>query len=266
MRAMRRMWAKIMKNRFGATDPKALMPRFGMSTGGSILTAQQPLNNSVRTTLTMLAVALGGAQTATLMCYDEAHEIPSEEAQRVAIRTQQIIAYESGVTNTIDPLAGSYYAEARTDEVQHEAEEIIAKIDDMGGAVAAIENGYMQQGTARSASEYQRQVESGKRIIVGVNAFTDDSELEVLTSRLVPYPYSAEKRAQAEKTQVANLGEMKRNRDNRAVTESLKQLKGAAKDEEVNLIPPILEAVKTYATLGEISDTLREVFGEYKER
>ena len=188
----------------------------------------------------------------------------SLEGWHLNMNANRIIRNEARLCDVSDPLAGSYYVEALTDEVEAEAQGIMDKIDAMGGAVAAIESGFYQQQIAQSAYQFQREVESGERIIVGVNAFTGEQELEVTTNRLVPHPYDAEKRAKAEERQIGNLREVKRNRNNQEVMEALKRLRGVAADEKVNLIPVILEAVKSYATIGEICGVLREEFGEYK--
>jgi methylmalonyl-CoA mutase N-terminal domain/subunit len=255
-RAARRLWAKIMKERFHAKNPRSMWMRMHVQTSGCTLTAQQPLNNIVRTTIQALAAVLGGTQSLHTNSFDEALCLPTEEAVRVALRTQQIIAYESGVTNTVDPLGGSYYIEALTKEMEEKAMEYIQKIDDMGGAVAAIEKGFFQKEIADSAYRYQREVDEKKRILVGVNEFTIEGEecpIELL--RIDP---------KVEKEQVARLQKLRRERDNRKVKEILEKLHYAAEKEE-NLMPTIIEAVKAYATLGEITDVLRKVYGEYKE-
>ena len=261
MRAMRRMWAKIMKNKFGVTEPKALMPRFGMSTGGSILTAQQPLNNIIRVTLTMLAGALGGAQTATLMCYDEGHEIPTEEAQKVAIRTQQVVAYEAGVDNTVDPLAGSYYVESLTNKIEEEAATYFEKIESMGGGdiveglMRAIETGYIQREIGTAAYNLQKDIETGKTVIVGMNKFVEDEETPIPIFRVPPG---------TQEKLVKRINRLKRERDNRKVETLLGEIRQMARGNE-NLMPVTIEAVKAYATLGEICGVFREVFGLHKE-
>ncbi len=255
-RAARRLWARIMKERYGATVPKAQMLRVHVHTAGSVLTAQQPLNNVVRITWQALSAVLGGIQSMACCAYDEAIALPTEESATLALRTQQLLAYESGVTDTIDPLAGSYYIESLTDKIEREAYEYIAKIDQMGGAVAAIEQGYMQQEMAAHAYEYQHDVELGKRTVIGVNKFTDSkamAEQEVLTADL-----------SVGERQVARLNKMKAGRDNAAVQAALAKLREAAKGTE-NLMPYLIDAVKTYATLGEICGVLREEFGEYKQ-
>lgn len=255
-RAARRLWARIMKERYGATVPKAQMLRVHVHTAGSVLTAQQPLNNVVRITWQAMSAVLGGIQSMACCAYDEAIALPTEESATLALRTQQLLAYESGVTDTIDPLAGSYYIESLTDKIEQEAYEYIAKIDKMGGAVAAIEQGYMQQEMAAHAYEYQHDVELGKRTVIGVNKFADNkkmAEQDVLTADL-----------SVGERQVARLNKMKAGRDNAAVQASLAKLCEAAKGTE-NLMPYLIDAVKTYATLGEICGVLREEFGEYKQ-
>lgn len=255
-RAARRLWARIMKERYGATVPKAQMLRVHVHTAGSVLTAQQPLNNVVRITWQALSAVLGGIQSMACCAYDEAIALPTEESATLALRTQQLLANESGVTDTIDPLAGSYYIETLTNKIEQEAYNYIAKIDQMGGAVAAIEQGYMQQEMAAHAYEYQHEVETGKRTVIGVNKFIDNkkmAEQEVLTADL-----------SVGERQVVRLNKMKEGRDNAAVQAALAKLREAAKGTE-NLMPYLIEAVKTYATLGEICGVLREEFGEYKQ-
>lgn len=255
-RAARRLWARIMKERYGASVPKAQMLRVHVHTAGSVLTAQQPLNNVVRITWQALSAVLGGIQSMACCAYDEAIALPTEESATLALRTQQLLAYESGVTDTIDPLAGSYYIETLTDKIEKEAYDYIDKIDRMGGAVAAIEQGYMQQEMAAHAYEYQHEVELGKRTVIGVNKFNDSKKLaeqDVLTADL-----------SVGERQIARLEKMKAARDNRAVKAALEKLREAAKGTE-NLMPYLIDAVKTYATLGEICGVLREEFGEYKQ-
>ncbi|MGQ9743157.1 MAG: acyl-CoA mutase large subunit family protein [Candidatus Bathycorpusculaceae bacterium] len=255
-RAARRLWARIMKERFHAKNSRSMWMRMHVQTSGCTLTAQQPLNNIVRTTIQALAAVLGGTQSLHTNSFDEALCLPTEEAVRVALRTQQIIAYESGVTNTVDPLGGSYYVEALTKEMEEKAMEYIQKIDDMGGAVAAIEKGFFQKEIADSAYRYQRAVEEKKRILVGVNEFTiEEEEIPIELLRIDP---------KVEKEQVERLQKLRRKRDNRKVKEILEKLHYAAEKEE-NLMPIIIEAVKAYTTLGEITDVLRKVYGEYKE-
>lgn len=255
-RAARRLWARIMKERYGASVPKAQMLRVHVHTAGSVLTAQQPLNNVVRITWQALSAVLGGIQSMACCAYDEAIALPTEESATLALRTQQLLAYESGVTDTIDPLAGSYYIETLTDKIEKEAYDYIDKIDRMGGAVAAIEQGYMQQEMAAHAYEYQHEVELGKRTVIGVNKFNDSkkfAEQDVLTADL-----------SVGERQIARLEKMKVARDNEAVKAALEKLREAAKGTE-NLMPYLIDAVKTYATLGEICGVLREEFGEYKQ-
>lgn len=255
-RAARRLWARIMKERYGASVPKAQMLRVHVHTAGSVLTAQQPLNNVVRITWQALSAVLGGIQSMACCAYDEAIALPTEESATLALRTQQLLAYESGVTDTIDPLAGSYYIETLTDKIEKEAYDYIDKIDRMGGAVAAIEQGYMQQEMAAHAYEYQHEVELGKRTVIGVNKFNDSKKLaeqDVLTADL-----------SVGERQIARLEKMKAARDNEAVKAALEKLRETAKGTE-NLMPYLIDAVKTYATLGEICGVLREEFGEYKQ-
>lgn len=255
-RAARRLWARIMKERYGASVPKAQMLRVHVHTAGSVLTAQQPLNNVVRITWQALSAVLGGIQSMACCAYDEAIALPTEESATLALRTQQLLAYESGVTDTIDPLAGSYYIETLTDKIEKEAYDYIDKIDRMGGAVAAIEQGYMQQEMAAHAYEYQHEVELGKRTVIGVNKFNDSKKLaeqDVLTADL-----------SVGERQIARLEKMKAARDNDSVKAALEKLREAAKGTE-NLMPYLINAVKTYATLGEICGVLREEFGEYKQ-
>ena len=255
-RAARRLWARIMKERYAASVPKAQMLRVHVHTAGSVLTAQQPLNNVVRITWQALSAVLGGIQSMACCAYDEAIALPTEESATLALRTQQLLAYESGVTDTIDPLAGSYYIETLTDKIEKEAYDYIDKIDRMGGAVAAIEQGYMQQEMAAHAYEYQHEVELGKRTVIGVNKFNDSKKLaeqDVLMADL-----------SVGERQIACLEKMKAARDNEAVKAALEKLREAAKGTE-NLMPYLIDAVKTYATLGEICGVLREEFGEYKQ-
>ena len=252
-RAARRMWAVMMKD-LGATDEKAMMLRFHTQTGGATLTAQQPLNNICRVTLQTLAAALGGTQSLHTNGYDEALSLPTEEAARIALRTQQVVAFESGVADTVDPLAGSYFVENLTNEVEQKAWDLIHKIDAMGGSVSAIEEGFMQDEIARSAYEYQRNIESGKKIIVGVNKFTVDKETPVPGFRIDD---------SIRTLQIEKLNKLKSNRDNIKVAECLDIIEAAAKS-TTNLMPLVIDAVENYCTLGEVSDCLRKVFGEYK--
>ncbi len=252
-RAARRMWAQITKE-MGATDARAMMCRFHTQTGGSTLTAQQPLNNISRVTLQALAAVLGGTQSLHTNGYDEALSLPTEQAAGIALRTQQLIAFESGVTETVDPLGGSYFVESLTDEVEKKAWEYIHRIDAMGGAVTAIEQGYMQEEIARSSYQYQRNIENEEKIIVGVNKFTQE---ESAPKNLFRVDESIRVH-QSEK-----LKSLRTRRDNAKVNSILSSLEAKAKGTE-NLIPTVIEAVENYATLGEIADTLRKVFGEYR--
>jgi methylmalonyl-CoA mutase N-terminal domain/subunit len=251
-RAARRMWAHITKE-LGATDAAAQKLRFHSQTGGSTLTAQQPMNNIVRVSNQALAAVLGGTQSLHTNGYDEALSLPTEAAAKIALRTQQIIAFESGVTDTVDPLAGSYFIEALTDEMEKAAQVYIDKIDAMGGSVKAIEQDYMQQEIASSAYQYQKYIESGDRVIVGVNKFTQE---EAAASNIFRVDDSIRIH------QIEKIAHLKAGRDNNAVTIALQNLKQAAQGKQ-NLMPYILTAVECYATLGEISDILRAVFGEY---
>ncbi len=255
-RAARRLWARIMKERFGVTDESAMRLRFHTQTGGSTLTAQQPMNNIVRVAIQALAAVLGGTQSLHTNSYDEALALPTEESVRIALRTQQIIAYESGVGDTVDPLAGSYAIEAMTNEIERRAKEYIEKIDALGGMVKAIESGYVQREINESAYRYQLSVENGERIIVGVNKFQIEEDIPI-NNILKVDPEDEEK-------QKARLRKLKERRDNEKVKKALERVRKAAEGDE-NLMPPIIDAVRVYATVGEISDTLREVFGEYTE-
>ncbi|MPZ24852.1 MAG: methylmalonyl-CoA mutase, partial [Dehalococcoidia bacterium] len=253
-RALRRLWARLLKDRFGAKDARSMMLRTHVQTGGATLTAQQPENNIVRASLQALASVLGGVQSLALSCYDEALALPTPEAQRIAVRTQQIVAHESGVTETIDPLAGSYFVEALTDQLEQKARELMDRVEDMGGAVAAIESGYMQQEIQEASVRWQREVESGRRTIVGVNKFQVDEEREVGIFRPDPRAAAA---------QVTALNHLRAERDGRSVEESLSRLRVSAQDESENLMPAMMEAVRRYATIGEICGVLREEWGEY---
>jgi methylmalonyl-CoA mutase, N-terminal domain len=252
-RAARRLWANIMKE-LGATDSKAMMLRFHTQTGGSTLTAQQPMNNISRVTIQTLAAVLGGTQSLHTNGYDEALSLPTEEAAGIALRTQQIVAFESGVPDTADPLGGSYFVETLTNEVEAAALQLIEKIDAMGGSVAAIESGFMQNEIACSAYEYQRQIESGEKIIVGVNKFQSEE-----TGSIPRFKINDSIRA----VQMNKLAELKRKRDNAQVDKCLQAINDAANSDE-NLMPAVLEAVENYCTLGEIADELRGVFGEHR--
>ncbi|MCU0578339.1 MAG: methylmalonyl-CoA mutase family protein [Desulfobacterota bacterium] len=252
-RAARRLWARIMKERFGAQDPRSLMVRFHTQTAGCSLTAQQPKNNIVRVAFQALSAVLGGTQSLHTNSMDEALALPSQEAVQIALRTQQLIAYETGVTETVDPLAGSYYIEHLTNTIEAQAAEYIRKIDELGGAAAAIEKGFIQREIQESAYRYQKAVEEGERVVVGLNKFQVQEPKPTGLLRVDPV---------VREQQMRQLAELKGRRDNGAVAASLSALGQAARGEE-NLLPLILQAVRVYATLGEICDTLRDVFGEY---
>ncbi|MEX0683249.1 MAG: methylmalonyl-CoA mutase family protein [Dehalococcoidia bacterium] len=252
-RALRRMWATIMKERFGATDPRSLMLRTHVQTGGATLTAQQPEVNIVRAAMQGLASVLGGVQSLALSCYDEALALPTEQAQRIAVRTQQIIGYESGVTDSADPLGGSYYIESLTNELEAKAWEYLDKVEDMGGSVAAIESGYVQREIQEASYAYQKAIDDGQKIIVGVNKFVDENEEPQMIFRTDPA---------SEKAQIERLNEVRGQRDSAAVTASLARLAEACNGTE-NLMPPITSAVRAYVSIGEICGTMRTVFGEY---
>jgi methylmalonyl-CoA mutase N-terminal domain/subunit len=253
-RAARRLWARIMRERFKARNPRSWLLRFHTQTSGVALTAQQPRNNIVRVTLQALASVLGGTQSLHTNSFDEAYALPSEEAVRIALKTQQIIAYESGVADTVDPLAGSYYIEYLTNQIEEEATRYIEKIDSMGGAVTAIEKGYIQREIVESAYKHQKEVENKDKIIVGVNEFTIEEEVPIKILRIDPT---------VEKKQVERLKTVKTKRNNKKVKDIIDELRRVAESDK-NLIPIIFQAVKEYASLGEICDALREVFGEYK--
>jgi len=249
------MWAKIMKERFGATAPKALMLRFHSQTGGSTLTAQQPQNNIVRTALQAMAAVLGGTQSLHTNSFDEALALPTEDSARIALRTQQIIGYESGVTAAIDPLAGSYYVETLTNEIEKRASEYISKIDTMGGMLKAIERGFVQQEIQNAAYEFQKSVDSKEQVLVGVNAFTVDHENPVSLQKIDP---------ELERRQVERLRAFRAKRDQAKAEAAVRKIDEAARNGD-NLMPIIVEAVENNATVGEICDSMRKVFGEYKE-
>jgi methylmalonyl-CoA mutase N-terminal domain/subunit len=253
-RAARRLWARIVTQRFGATRPDAARLRFHTQTSGVTLTAQQPENNVVRVALQALAAVLGGTQSLHTNSRDEALWLPTEESVQIALRTQQIIAHESGVADTVDPLGGSYYVEQLTDQIEARARDYIARIDDLGGAPAAIESGYIQREIQESAYRQQREVESEETIIVGVNEFVDGDR--VALSRLAMNPA-------IEKEQHARLESLRSRRDEAAVETALAHLRETARGSG-NVMPAILDAVHAYATLGEMCDVLREVFGEYR--
>lgn len=254
-RASRRVWAKVMKERFGAKNPKSWMLRVHTQTAGSMLTAQQPENNVVRVALQTAAAVMGGTQSLHTNSKDEALALPTEASVRVALRTQQIVAYESGLADVVDPLAGSYYVEAMTNQIEAEAWKYIQKIDDIGGAVVAIEQGYIQKEIQDSAYKWQKEVENDQRVIVGVNKFQIEEK---------PIEGLLRVDASVGELQKKKLADLRAKRDNAAVTAALAKLEAACNDENVNLMPIILEAVKTYATLGEICGVMRKVFGEYQ--
>lgn len=254
-RASRRVWAKVMKERFGAKNPKSWMLRVHTQTAGSMLTAQQPNNNIVRVALQTAAAVMGGTQSLHTNSRDEALALPTEESVMVALRTQQIVAYESGLADVIDPLAGSYYVEALTNKIEKEAWEYIKKIDEIGGAVAAIEKGYIQKEIQDSAYKWQMDVEKGAKVIVGVNKFQVEEK---------PVEGLLRVDASVGEKQKQKLADLRAKRDNAAVQASLADLEKACQNEQENLMPHILAAVKTYATLGEICGVMRKVFGEYE--
>lgn len=254
-RAMRRMWAKITKERFGAENPRSMMFRFHVQNDGAIATAQQPLNNIIRTTISALACAMASCQSLCTTSYDEALALPSEESVMIALRTQQIVANESGVADVADPMGGSYYLEWLTNKVEEEANKYIATIDEMGGALEAVKKGYVQRELLRTAYDYQRAVDSGEQPVVGLNCFTVD---EKPSFQLLEIDPSVENR------QIERLRRLRESRDNKKVSEVLDRVRKVA-DSDENIMPVLIEAVKTYATVGEITDVLRGVFGEYRE-
>ncbi|WP_202319622.1 acyl-CoA mutase large subunit family protein [Archaeoglobus neptunius] len=254
-RAARRLWARIMKERFNAKNPRSMMLRFHVQTAGCTLTAQQPENNIVRVALQALAAVLGGCQSLHTNSFDEALCLPTEKAVRIALRTQQIIAEESGVADVADPLGGSYYIEWLTDRIEEEAMRYIEKIDEMGGMIKAIESGYVQREIQKSAYEKQRAIDSGELTVVGVNKYQIEEEIQIDLLRV--------DRSMVEK-QIKRLQDFRKNRDARKVEEALDRLRKAAENEGENLMPYVLEAVKARATLGEMTDALRDVFGEFR--
>ncbi|HEV8419843.1 MAG TPA: methylmalonyl-CoA mutase family protein [Actinomycetota bacterium] len=252
-RAARRLWARIMVERFGAKDSRSAMLRFHTQTGGATLTAQQPENNIVRTALEAMAAVLGGTQSLHTNSFDEALALPTERAAKIALRTQQILGYESGVTDTVDPLGGSYYVEALTNEVEQRAWQYIEKIDGMGGAVSAIEAGWIQDEIHESAYRIHEQVESGDRVVVGVNRYREDDEIPPELLRIDDAEVQAQKQ---------RVGELRLRRDQAKVREALAEVGDSARGTG-NLLYPMKDALRVGATLGEVSDALREVFGEY---
>ena len=265
-RASRRMWAKIVRERFGAKSPRSWILREagGFLIGAWNTTTQRPMNNLSRAVIGGFAGALAGYIPSAEPPYDEPLGLGwSIEAQQLAEDAAKILHYEAKLTEVQDPLAGSYFIEATTDQIEKEAWDLIKKVDEMGGSVGAIEKGFMQRAVAESAYEYQRKVESGEEKVVGVNAFTGPQEIEVLPNRAIPYPYDAGKRARAEEAQVAKLNAIRKKRDNALVKKTLRAVAEAAADEKVNVIPPTIEAVKAYASIGEICGVLRKTLGEY---
>jgi methylmalonyl-CoA mutase N-terminal domain/subunit len=254
-RAARRAWAKIMKDRFHAQNPRSMMLRYHVQTGGSTLTEQQPLNNTVRVAIQALAAVLGGCQSLHACSWDEAMALPTEEAVQLSLRTQQIIAHESGVADTVDPLGGSYYVEWLTDQIEQAANESIAIIDEMGGAPEAIKQGYLQREIHRAAYNQQKAIDSGDQVVIGVNAFTNEEEADVEIFEVDPAVASR---------QIERLNAIKASRDGAQVEQVLAQVRRVAESDE-NLMPALIDAVRAYATVGEISDALREVFAEYRE-
>ncbi|MEO8456238.1 MAG: methylmalonyl-CoA mutase family protein [Chloroflexota bacterium] len=259
-RALRRMWARIMAERFEAKDTRSMMLRTHVQTGGATLTAQQPEVNIIRASLQALATVIGGVQSLALSCYDEALALPTEQAQRIAVRTQQVIAYESGIADTVDPFAGSYYIENLTDELEQKAQEYLNKIEDMGGAIQAIESGYVQREIQEASYAYQKSVDEGRKVIVGVNKFVNEGEDPQPIFRTDP---------KSEKAQIERLTTARGHRDDAAVAAALANLTAACSNGDgtsggaENLMYPIVEAVKTYASVGEICGAMRGVFGEY---
>ncbi|MEM4699709.1 MAG: methylmalonyl-CoA mutase family protein [Candidatus Nezhaarchaeales archaeon] len=251
VRAARRLWARIMKERFGAKKPTSMMMRIFMGSGGFQMTRAEPLNNIVRGAISAIAGALAGVQAMNIQCYDEAYAIPTEEAIKLALRTEQIVAYEAGVTEVIDPLAGSYFVEWLTNRIEKELESIIEEIDSMGGAIEAIRKGYMQQVILKQAYEYQRKIESGELIRVGENAFVTEEQTPIRTFEVRP---------EVERERVEWIRRFRESRDNKKVREALDRLRKAAETNE-NLVPYVIEAVRADATVGEMADVLREVFG-----
>ncbi|MGO1371823.1 MAG: acyl-CoA mutase large subunit family protein [Senegalia sp. (in: firmicutes)] len=254
-RAARRLWARIMKDRYKAENPKSMMLKFHTQTGGSTLTAQQSENNIVRVAIQTLAAVLGGTQSLHTNSKDEAMALPSENSVRTALRTQQVVAHESGVTNTVDPLAGSYFVEAKTDEIEKLAMEYIEKIDELGGAPKAIDKGYIQKEIMDAAYNYQKAVESGEEVVVGVNKFQAEEEAPKGLLKVDP---------KVGEMQMKKIDQLKEERNNEEVKTKLEALRKACETEE-NVMPYIIEAVKEYATLGEICGVMREVFGEYEQ-
>jgi methylmalonyl-CoA mutase N-terminal domain/subunit len=255
-RAARRIWAYVMKEKFGAKDPRSMLLRFHTQTSGASLTWQQPLNNIVRTAIEAFAAVLGGTQSLHTNSYDEAWALPSEEAATIALRTQQIIAEETGVINVIDPLGGSYYVESLTNEMERRAYEYFDKIESLGGVLPAIKDGFFQKEIADTAYRYQKQIERGERAVVGVNKYPVKEQPPINTLKVD---------IAAQERQIRRLKDLRARRDSSRVKGTLENLRRALEDDRANCIGPILEAVTEYATLGEIVDVGREVFGEWRE-
>jgi len=253
-RALRRMWARLLRERYDAQDPNSWKLRTHVQTGGATLTAQQPENNIVRAALEALASALGGVQSMALSCYDEALAIPTTEAQRIALRTQQIIAHETGIADTVDPLGGSYYVEWLTNELERRAQEYIDRVEDMGGSVAAIESGYMQAEIQEAAVRQQREIESGERVVVGVNRFRTGEEPEPVIFRV---------NTELARSQIARVRRVRAERDSATAAAAVRRLGEAARGTD-NLLPAILDCVRAYATIGEICGELRRIWGDYR--
>jgi methylmalonyl-CoA mutase N-terminal domain/subunit len=253
-RAARRLWAKIMRDRFHSKSQKSMKLRFHTQTAGCTLTAQQPENNIVRVTIQALAAILGGTQSLHTNSMDEAYALPTEKAVKIALRTQQIIAHESRVTNTIDPLAGSYFIETLTNQIEEAAMKYIKKIDDMGGILTAIDRGFVQNEIADSAYRYQKAVDKGENIVIGVNQYCDSEKKSIETLKI---------KSEIEEKQKRRLKQLKKERDQEKVKKALDEIKKVAKSGD-NLMPVVLEAVKSYSTLGEICTELKKVFGEYR--
>jgi methylmalonyl-CoA mutase N-terminal domain/subunit len=256
-RAARRLWARIMKERFGAKSPRSWMLRTHAQTAGVSLMAQQPLNNVVRTTMQALAAVLGGTQSLHTNSYDETYALPTEDAASLALRTQQVIAEETGVTSVVDPLAGSYFVESLTDRMEAAARAYIDKIDAMGGIVKAVEEGYPQREIARSAYEFQRQVDGGERAIVGVNKYRSAGDGDEIPTLKIE--------AEVEHQQIERIKALRGRRDPRAAEQALARVREAVRDESINMMPPIIDAVKAYVTLGEICDIFRTELGEHRD-
>jgi methylmalonyl-CoA mutase N-terminal domain/subunit len=255
-RAARRIWAREMRERFGARSPRSWWLRFHTQTAGVSLTAQQPEVNLIRTAIQALAAVLGGAQSLHTNSMDEALALPSEKAARLALRTQQVIAHESGVANTVDPLGGSFLTEALTKETEEEAYAYFHRIEDLGGVIPAIESGFLQREIADASYRYQREIDTRERVIVGVNEYVLDEPLEIPILEMDP---------QGEERQAERLRRLRDERDNREATRCLKALQQACRGSE-NVMPYLLDAVNAYCTLGETCDVMRDVFGEYKEQ